>query len=66
MSQQNDIAKNVIERRSQIQKLVELGLSRTEKHAGAMQRVGDGMQTALMLEEIVGKAVQVSPEAAFA
>jgi hypothetical protein len=44
-----------------MQKLAELGLSRTEK-----QRAGDGMQAVLMLKEIVGKAVQALPEAAFA
>jgi hypothetical protein len=65
-SQQNEIAKDVAERRSQMQKLAELGLSRTERHAKATQRAGDGMQAALMLKEIVGKAVQASPEAAFA
>ena len=65
-SQQNEIPKDAAERRSQMQKLAELGLSRTEKHAKAMQRTGDGMQAALMLKELVGKAVQASPEAAFA
>jgi hypothetical protein len=66
ISQQNKIAKDVAKRRSQMQKLAELGLSRTEKYAKATQRVGDGMQAALTLKEIVGKAVQASPETAFA
>jgi len=66
ISHQNEIAKDVVERRSQMQILVELGLSRTEKHARDTQKVGDGMQAVLTIKELVGKAVQASPQAAIA
>jgi len=66
ISRQNEISKDVVERQSQMQILVELGLSRTEKHARDTQRVGDGMQAVLTIKELVGKAVQASPQAAIA
>lgn len=65
-SQKNEIAQNADERRVQMQQLVQHGLHKTEKDAGAKQGIEDGIQAAMVLKEIVDKAVQASPEAAIA
>jgi hypothetical protein len=66
VSQQNGIAENVDKRRIQMQQLVQHGLRKTEKDAQVKQGVGDGIQAAMAIKEVVDKAIQASPEAAVA
>jgi hypothetical protein len=65
-SQQNDIAQDAGKRWMQMQQLVQNGLRRTEKDAKVKQGMEDGIQAAMVVKEIVGKAIQASPEAAVA
>ncbi|KAF5848077.1 hypothetical protein GGP41_009227 [Bipolaris sorokiniana] len=65
-SQQNEIAQNADKRRMQMQQLVQYGLRKTEKDAKVKQGVGDGIQAAMAVKEVVEKAIQASPEAAVA
>ena len=65
-SQQNEIAQNADKRRMQMQQLVQYGLRKTEKDAQVKQGVGDGIQAAMAVKEVVDKAIQASPEAAVA
>jgi hypothetical protein len=64
--QQNEIAHDVDKRRLQMQQLVQHGLRKTEKDAAAKQGIGDGIQAAMVVKEVVDKAIQASPEAAVA
>lgn len=64
--QQNEIAQDVGKRRLQMQQLVQHGLQKTEKDAKAKQHIGDGIQAAMAVKEVVDKAIQASPEAAVA
>ncbi|KAL1641203.1 hypothetical protein SLS61_010182 [Didymella pomorum] len=64
--QQNEIAHDIGKRRLQMQQLVQHGLRKTEKDAKAKQRIGDGIQAAMAVKEVVDKAIQASPEAAVA
>jgi hypothetical protein len=64
--QQNEIAHDVGKRRLQMQQLVQHGLRKTEKDAAAKQGIGDGIQAAMVVKEVVDKAIQASPEAAVA
>jgi hypothetical protein len=63
---QNEIAHDVGKRRLQMQQLVQHGLRKTEKDAAAKQGIGDGIQAAMVVKEVVDKAIQASPEAAVA
>lgn len=65
-SQQNVIADDPRQRRLQMQKLVDLGLAKTEKEAKVKERVGTGLQTVLALKGVVDKAIQASPQGAIA
>jgi hypothetical protein len=49
-----------------MQQLVELSLHTTEMDANFKQKIGDGLQAAMRVKEIIDKAVQASPEAAIA
>jgi hypothetical protein len=49
-----------------MQQLVPHGLHKTEKDAQVKQGVGDSIQAALSVKEVVDKAIQASPEAAVA
>jgi hypothetical protein len=62
--QQNKIAHDVGKRRLQMQQLVQHGLRKTEKDAKAKQHIGDGIQAAMAVKEVVDKAIQASPKAA--
>jgi hypothetical protein len=63
---ENEIAHDVGERRLQMQQLVQHGLRKTKKDAAAKQEIGDGIQAAMVVKEMVDKAIQASPEAAVA
>lgn len=65
-SQENEIAQNADKRRMQMQQLIQYGLCKTEKDAKIKQGVGDGIQAAIAVKEVVDKAIQASPEAAVA
>jgi hypothetical protein len=65
-SQQNGISQDADKRRVQMHQLVQNGLRKTEKDAQVKQTVGDGMQAAMTVKEVVDKAIQASPEAAVA
>jgi hypothetical protein len=65
-SQQNEIAQDAGKRRMQMQQLVQNGLRRTEKDAKVKRGMEDGIQAAMVVKEIVDKAIQASPEAAVA
>jgi N-terminal domain of NWD NACHT-NTPase len=65
-SQQNEIVQNADERRVQMHQLVQYGLRRTEKEAEVKQGMEDGIQTVMIVKEVVNKAIQASPEAAVA
>ncbi|KAJ4286511.1 hypothetical protein N0V90_013211 [Kalmusia sp. IMI 367209] len=66
VSQQNEIAQDVDERRVQMQQLVRYGLSRTEKEVRVKKGMEDGIQAAMAVKEVIDKAIQASPEAAVA
>jgi hypothetical protein len=63
---ENEISQNPDKRRMQMQQLVQHGLHKTENDAQVRQGVGDGIQAALSVKEVVDKAIQASPEAAIA
>jgi hypothetical protein len=65
-SQHNGISQNADKRRVQMQQLVQYGLHKTEKDANVKQGIGDGIQAAMAIKEVVDKAIQASPEAAVA
>jgi hypothetical protein len=50
----------------QMLQLVQHGLRKTEKDAQVKQGVGDSIQAAMAVKEVVDKAIQASPEAAVA
>lgn len=50
----------------QMERLIHVGLQRTEKDAAAKQNIGDVLHTVNVVKEIVGTAVQAAPEAAVA
>jgi len=53
-------------RRSQMRKLAQAGLKKTEKEAKAKQKIGNAMQVVLSAKDIVSSAVQAMPQAALA
>ena len=60
--EQTDISK----RRSQMDKLIQSGLARTEKEARVEKNVGNVMQEILSVKDVVSSAVQAMPQAALA
>ena len=67
LNQQNSIEQtNVSKRRSQMDKLIQTGLARTEKEAKVKQSVGEVMQMVLSVKDVVSSAVQAMPQAALA
>ena len=57
---------NQEKRRSQMNKLIETGLKKTEKEAKVKQGIGNTMQVVLVARDTIGSAVQVCPQAALA
>lgn len=53
-------------RRSQMDRLIKIGLAKTEKEAKIKQNVGEVMQYVLSLKEIVSSAIGTMPQAAIA
>lgn len=67
LNQQNSIEQtNVSKRRSQMDKLIQSGLARTEKEAKVKQSIGEVMQMVLSVKDVVSSAVQAMPQAALA
>ncbi|KAF2804417.1 NACHT-domain-containing protein, partial [Mytilinidion resinicola] len=64
--QQNKIEQDPDKRRTQMRRLVQDGLRRTEKDAQVKQGMEDGIQAAMAVKEVVDSAVQASPQAALA
>ncbi|KAH7350019.1 WD40-repeat-containing domain protein [Plectosphaerella cucumerina] len=54
------------ERGRQMERLVEIGLQRTDKAAAAKTKVADGVETVMTVKDLVSKAVQAVPAAAVA
>jgi len=71
-SQKNSESKNsieqadIIKRRSQMHQLMQAGLAKTEKEAKIKQNVGEVMQRALLVKDVVSLAIQTVPQAALA
>jgi len=53
-------------RRSQMRKLAQAGLQKTDKEAKAKQKIGDAMQVVLSAKETVSSAIEAIPQAALA
>lgn len=64
--QRNEIEQDPDKRRTQMRRLVQDGLRRTEKDAKVKQGMEDGIQAAMAVKEVVDSAVQASPQAALA
>lgn len=62
----NQISQDVQQRWRQMEQLVKVGLHRTEKSAATKQKINNEIQHILPVKELIGKAVQASPEAALA
>jgi hypothetical protein len=65
-SQQNAIEQDPDKRWKQMCQLVQDGLHRTEKNTNVKHGMEDGIQAATAMKEVVGRAMQASPEAALA
>jgi hypothetical protein len=65
-SQQNSIEQDSDKRWKQMYRLVQDGLHKTEKDTNVKQGMEDGIQAAMAVKEVVGRAVQAAPEAALA
>lgn len=57
---------DIIKRRSQMDQLMQAGLAKTEKEAKIKRNIGEVMQGALAMKDIVSLAIQTVPQAALA
>ena len=65
-TQENEIEEESDKRWLQMEKIVQMGLERTEKGADTMGKINDAMQIVGPLKDLVSMAVQACPQAAIA
>ena len=65
-SQPNIIAQNNLDRRRQMNQLINAGLAKTEKEAKVKESLGVAMDVVLSAKNIISAAIQAVPQAALA